>query len=136
MSGGMIRLTTLLGRVLLAAIFLVSGSGKLMDPAGTSAYMASKGIPMATFLMWGSLSFELLGALSLILGFRARIGALLLILFLIPTTLIFHNFWGLAGNERMLQMLNFLKNAAIMGGLLLVCAYGAGPLSLDARRRR
>ena len=127
---------TLLGRILLALVFVASGLIKILDPARATESMTSKGIPMASLLLWGAIAFELLGALSLLLGFRARAGAVLLLLFLVPTTLLYHDFWGVAGNERTMQLLQFLKNAGIMGGLFLVCAYGAGPLSLDARARR
>ena len=136
MSGGMIRLLTLLGRLCLAAIFFVSAFGKMSDIAGTTGYMASKGIPMAGVLLWAALFCEIVGALLLVVGFRARLGAFLLVLFLVPTTFVFHNFWSLAGQERTAMLLQFLKNLGIIGGLLLVCAYGAGPLGLDARRRR
>ena len=135
MNGNLIRASTLAGRFLLALIFLVSGGGKLMDIPGTTAYMATMGLPMPSVLLWGSLAFELIGALLVLVGYKARLGAFLLILFMIPTTLVFHSFWGLAGNERIAQMLQFLKNGAIIGGLFLVVAYGAGPLSLEAYRR-
>jgi uncharacterized membrane protein YphA (DoxX/SURF4 family) len=136
MQGEMIRFSTLLGRILLALIFVASATLKMLEPGRAAESMVAKGMPMATVLLWGSIAFEFLGSLSLIAGYKARLGAGLLILFLVPTTLIFHNFWSLAGGERTLQLLQFLKNAGIIGGLLLVCAYGAGPLSLDARARR
>jgi uncharacterized membrane protein YphA (DoxX/SURF4 family) len=136
MQGEMIRTATLLGRVLLALIFVASGLVKAFDAARAAESMTTKGLPMASVLLWVAIACELVGALSLVLGFRARAGAALLLIFLVPTTLIYHNFWSLAGGERILQMLQFLKNAGIMGGLLLVCAYGAGPMSLDARSRR
>ncbi|HZM69498.1 MAG TPA: DoxX family protein [Candidatus Cryosericum sp.] len=136
MQGEMIRITTLLGRVLLSLVFVASGLIKAFDSTRAAESMTAKGIPMASALLWIAIACELLGALSLVLGFRARAGAALLLLFLIPTTLVFHNFWSLAAGERTVQLLQFLKNAGIMGGLLLVCAYGAGPLSLDARSRR
>ncbi len=135
MNATLIRFTTLLGRVCIALIFLISGAGKAADLPGTAAYMTSKGIPSASVLLLGALVCEFGGATLVLLGFRARLGAFLLLLFLIPTTFIFHNFWAATGAEATAQMLQFLKNVAIMGGLLLLCAYGAGPLSLDARRR-
>jgi putative oxidoreductase len=135
MSGTLIRLTTLLGRVCIALIFLVSGAGKIANLQGTAAFMASKGIPAAPVVMLGALGCELGGAALVLLGFRARLGAFLLLVFLLPTTLLFHNFWSATGPEGAAQTLEFLKNLGIMGGLLLLCAYGAGPLSLDARRR-
>ena len=79
---------------------------------------------------------ELAGGLSLLLGFRARLGALALVLFLVPTTLIFHNFWAYQGPEAQNQMIHFMKNLALMGGLLVVVGLGAGPCSFDASSGR
>jgi putative oxidoreductase len=135
MNGTLIRLSTLLGRIGIALIFLVSGAELAADFAGTAAALTSKGIPAASVMLLGALAFELGGSVLVLLGFRARLGALLLLLFLLPTTLLFHNFWASTGAEGKSQMMQFLKNLGIMGGLLLLCAYGAGPLSLDARRR-
>jgi putative oxidoreductase len=128
------RYVPLLGRILLALIFLISGLGKIFDWQGTAGYMASKGMPLIPFFLLGAIVLELAGGLAVLLGFKARIGALLLIVFLIPATLIFHNFWTLTGMERQIQMIMFLKNLAIMGGLLLVVGLGPGPLSLDEKR--
>jgi len=128
------RFAPLLGRILLALIFLVSGLGKIFDWQGTAGYMASKGMPLIPFFLLGAILLELAGGLAVLLGFKARIGAVLLIVFLIPATLIFHNFWTLTGMERQIQMVMFLKNLAIMGGLLLVVGLGPGPLSLDEKR--
>lgn len=118
----------------MALIFLISGLGKIFDWQGTAGYMASKGMPLIPFFLLGAIVLELAGGLAVLLGFKARIGALLLIVFLIPATLIFHNFWTLTGMERQIQMIMFLKNLAIMGGLLLVVGLGPGPLSLDEKR--
>lgn len=118
-----------LGRIFIALIFLASGLGKVMDPAGTQAYMAQYGIPLTGLLYLGTVLFELGGGLSLLLGWKTRWGTGALILFLIPATLVFHT--NLAEQQ---QVIHFLKNLAILGGLLLVAARGAGPLSLDARR--
>jgi len=136
MNGGLVRLTTLLGRVFLALIFFVSAAGKLADYGGTVGHMTSQGVPMAKFLLAGAVFFEIAGGLMVLLGRWARFGALLLVLFLIPTTLVYHDFWGYTGVERTAQMLQFMKNLAILGGLLMVCAYGSGPLGFDGRRRR
>jgi len=136
MNGGLVRLTTLLARIFLALIFLVSAAGKLADYGGTVGHMTAQGLPVAKYLLAGAIFFEIAGGLMVLLGWRARFGALLLVLFLIPTTLVYHAFWGYTGVERTLQMLQFLKNLAIIGGLLMVCAYGSGPLGLDGRRRR
>jgi putative oxidoreductase len=123
------------GRMLLALIFVVSGFGKITGFAGTASYMASKGMPFAEVLLVGALVFELAGAVMLILGWRAHWGALLLIVFMIPSTLIFHNFWAVDLAQYQNQLNHFLKNVAMIGGLLYVMAFGAGPLSLDARAK-
>jgi putative oxidoreductase len=112
-------------------IFLVSGMGKIGGWEQTASYMASKGMPMIPFFLVASIIFEIAGGLSVLLGLKARVGALALIVFLVPTTLIFHNFWALSGMDRQMQMIMFMKNLAIMGGLLLVINFGAGPLSID-----
>jgi len=121
----------LLGRLALAAIFLLAGIGKFADPVATQAYMALKGINFTPFFMYAAAIIEILAALSLILGYKTRWSAFILFLFLIPTTIIFHNFWALQAPEKEIQMLFFLKNIAIMGGLLYVSACGAGKLALD-----
>jgi len=111
------------GRVFLSLIFIVSGLGALFHFHDTAGMMASKGMPGASLLLVGAIAFELLGGLSVLTGFKARLGALALILFLIPTTFIFHNFWALQGMEQQNQMAHFLKNLGLMGGLLLLASY-------------
>lgn len=123
----------LLGRLFLAAIFLMSGVGKIGNWDGTSGYMASKGMPLVPLLLVAAIALEVLGGVSVVIGFKARIGALALIVFLVPTTLIFHGFWAYTGQELQQQMVHFLKNLSILGGLLLVATHGAGPISIDAR---
>ncbi len=129
------RLGQLLSRLLLSVIFLVSGIGKIPGWEGTSAYMSAKGMPMVPVLLAGAILLEVAGGLSLLLGYRARAGAAALVIFLIPTTLIFHNFWAFEGMDQQTQMFNFLKNLAILGGLVQAMVYGAGAFSLDARLR-
>ena len=126
----------LLGRLLIAAIFLMSGIAKLTDTAGTVAHMKSVGIPYTDTLALVAGVSEILGAASLIFGLLTRVGAFGLILYLIPTTLIFHAFWNYSGAERLPQMVNFMKNLAIMGGLATLVALGAPRLSIDHRIRR
>jgi putative oxidoreductase len=128
-------MTALIGRLLMSVIFLLSGMMKLMNLDQTVGYMASKGIPSARELAVVAGIAEVCGAVSLMFGFLARIGALGLFLYLIPTTWIFHSFWTYEGAEQQMQMVNFLKNIALMGGLLTLVAYGAGRLSLDAKLR-
>ena len=129
------RVGQLFARILLCAVFLMSGFGKIPDWQETTEYMAAKGMPAVSFFLAGAILLELGGGLSLALGFRARTGAAALILFLIPTTLIFHNFWAFEGMDQRMQMINFLKNLAILGGLIQTMVYGAGAFSLDARAR-
>ena len=118
------------GRVALGLIFIVSGLGKLAGWRGTVGYAGSKGVP--EILLAIATALELLGAVSVVVGFKARWGALALLIFLVPVTLVFHNFWAYEGQEQKMQMINFLKNLAIMGGLLEFSAAGAGAWSLDS----
>jgi putative oxidoreductase len=123
------RYATLVGRILLATIFLMSGFSKIADPQGTQQYMQAMGMTWATTLFYaGAIVLEVGGGLSLLLGYWTRAGALALILFMIPTTLVFHT--NFADQN---QMIHFLKNLAMFGGLFYVASYGAGPVSLDAR---
>jgi putative oxidoreductase len=126
----------LVGRLLIAAIFFVSGIAKLTDTAGTAEYMAARGIPYAETLALVAGAAEVAGALAIAFGLLTRLAALGLILFLIPTTFIFHNFWAVPADQRVLQMSSFLKNVAIAGGLWFLVANGAGRFSLDAKFRR
>jgi putative oxidoreductase len=126
----------LIGRLLMAAIFLVSGINKLTDLPGTVAHMTRAGIPYADTLAIVAGAAEVLGGLALVFGLLTRIGAVGLILFMIPTTVIFHGFWNYHGAERLPQMVNFMKNLGIIGGLAAIAAFGAGRASLDYRLRR
>ena len=130
------KTAALIGRWLMGAIFIVSGFAKLTDTAGSAGYMTAEGIPYAHALAIFAGVCELAGGLALVFGVLTRLGALGLFLFLIPTTLIFHNFWAQDGADAKLQMVNFMKNLAIMGGLLLLWAQGPGRASIDARIRR
>jgi len=124
-------LAALSGRIFLSAIFLLSAFGKITDWSKFSHMMDEKGLPLVPLLLAGALTFELLGGLSVLLGVYGRVGAVLLILFLIPTTLIFHNFWAAEPAQQMNQMQNFMKNVGIMGGLFMVAALGTNGLSID-----
>ncbi len=126
------RFAPLLGRLLMSLIFLASGFWKIRYWSGSLELMTDKEIPAASVLLALAIVFEVLGGLALLIGFEARLAALALFLYLIPVTAMFHNFWGLLGPERHGQEINFLKNLAIMGGLAMVMAFGAGPLSVDA----
>lgn len=124
----------LIGRVLLSFIFVLSGYGKITGWPDTEAYMASKGMLFVPFFLGAAIVLELGGGLLVALGYRARLGALALVVFVVTTTLIFHDFWALAGPERQLQTIMFLKNLSMLGGLLLVVAHGPGRFSLDGIR--
>ena len=126
----------LIGRFLIAAIFLVSGIAKLTDTAGTASHMAAAGIPYPDTLALVAGTAEILGAIAIAAGFLTRFAAGGLILYLIPTTLIFHAFWNATGEQHMQQMVNFMKNLAIIGGLAVLMAQGAGRFSVDHRIRR
>ena len=128
------RIGPLIGRVFLSVIFILAGLGKIGDWSGTAGYMASRGMPAIPLFLTLAIIFEVLGGFSLLLGFKTKIGALALFLFLVPATLIFHNFWTYPAAQQQMQMIMFLKNLAIMGGLLTLAAAGPGPLSIDARR--
>lgn len=128
------RIGSLIGRILLATIFILAGFGKITGWEGTAGYMTSRGMPAIPFFLTLAIIFELLGGLSILVGFKTKIGALALFLFLVPTTLVFHNFWTYPEAQQQMQMIMFLKNLAIMGGLLMLAAAGPGPLSLDGRR--
>ena len=119
-------LLPLVGRILIAAIFLLEAIEKIRGFEGYVIEMSDKGIPIATIFLLGAITFLLLGSIAIILGIKARWGAVLLILFLIPTTVIFH---PPNGNE--VDFMQFMKNLALIGGLCMVVAYGAGPVSFD-----
>jgi putative oxidoreductase len=121
-------------RIAIAPIFVVSGIGKLVEPARVAGYMASKGLPSGALLAVAIGGFEIAGGIFLALGARARLAALVLAAYLVLVTLIFHNPAGLAGMAAQLETLQMLKNVAILGGLVSVVTHGAGPLSVDARR--
>jgi putative oxidoreductase len=116
----------LVARSFLAVIFIYTGLNKVFNFAQTSEFMAKAGLPIVGVLLVFTIAFQILGGLSIIIGYKAKIGAILLIIFLIPATIVFHN--PLTDPS---QFNNFFKNLSIIGGLLLVLAYGSGSLSLD-----
>jgi len=125
----------LLGRILYAAIFISATPGHFT--AGTIAYAASKGVPLASIAVPLSGIIALLGGLSILAGYKARYGAWLIALFLLPVTVIMHNFWTIA--EPMaarIQYIMFMKNLSMLGAALLIAYFGSGPFSLDDRSRQ
>ena len=120
------------GRILLSLIFLASAAGKITDWEAPAGMMAERGLPAANVLLSVAVALEIIGGVSVLLGLYARLGALALLAFLIPVSLIMHNFWAFEEPERMGEMVNFMKNVSIMGGLTMVLALGAGPCSVDS----
>jgi putative oxidoreductase len=115
----------LLARVLLATIFVLSGAAKLADPAGTAAYVASAGLPAPQLGAWGAALLETLGGLALLTGYLARPAALVLAAFSVVAALFFHN--NFADQN---QMIHFMKNLAIAGGLLQLAITGPGRFAI------
>ena len=125
----------LVGRILLGLIFLVAGWRKLMAVAGTAGYFTKLGLPMPEVLAWVAIAIELGGAILLIVGWQTRWAALLLALFTLIAAFAAHRFWEFDAAQQANQMNHFLKNLAIVGGMIILAATGPGALSLDARRR-
>ena len=121
----------LIGRILLAVMFVISGWGKVMGFSGTAGYIASRGLPMPEVLTAIAILFELGGGLAIVLGWKARWAAAALAFFLIVITPIFHNFWDATPDMKMSQLINFQKNISILGAMLLLYAHGPGRYSLD-----
>jgi putative oxidoreductase len=121
----------LMGRVLLALMFVPSGFSKVTNFDGTVGYIAAKGLPLPPVLAGGTIALEIVAGLALLLGFKARWAALALAVFAVLAALFFHNFWTMPAAEQMAQSIAFYKNLAITGGLLFVAAYGPGPVSVD-----
>jgi putative oxidoreductase len=124
-----------LGRFFFVLIFLMSGP--LHFSKQEVAYAAAHGVPLASILVPFSGVLAFAGGLSILLGYRAKLGAWLLVLFLVPVTVMMHNFWAV--HDPMMAQIHmgmFMKNVSMLGGALLISQFGAGPFSLDARRSR
>ena len=124
----------LAARILLAQIFIVSGIGKIGGFAGTAGFMAGAGLPFAPVLLTLTIALELGGGILLVLGWQARWVAAAFFGFTFLTAMIFHPFWNSDPASIFGQMNNFMKNLAIMGGLLHLYAFGPGHFSIEARR--
>jgi putative oxidoreductase len=131
-----ITAVVIVGRFLLALMFVLAGLSKFGNLQGTAAYIASGGLPLGGLLAPVVAATELLLGLALMLGWQARWAALGLALFTFAASLLFHKFWAVPADQAFVQQLMFMKNLAVAGGLLLVFSFGAGPGSLDARARR
>lgn len=140
---------TLLGRVMLGLIFLMSAVGnKIPDFNNVAGYMGAEGVPIPQVMLVGAIVFLIAGSLSIILGFKARIGAGLLLVFLVLATYFFHDFWtwsedamwvlSLNSDVQMpvqqIEMISFMKNLALMGAMFFIMSNGSGPWSLDNRQ--
>ena len=121
----------LLGRVLLAAIFIISGFGKLTGFEGTVEHIAQKGLPMPQVLAGISILIELGAGVAMLLGWKTRWAALAFVVFLIVVSPIFHGFWAVPPEQAMAQQINFMKNMSILGGMLVLFAFGPGRYSVD-----
>jgi putative oxidoreductase len=125
------RFGPLAGRILIALIFVLSGFGKITGFEGTVGYIVSKGLPLPQLAAVGAVIVELGGGIMLVLGWKARWAAAAMFVFTALAALIFHNFWAVPADQAQNQMIHFMKNISILGGLLYVIVHGSGPLSVD-----
>ena len=128
------NLLALIGRVLLALMFVLAGFSKISGFDGTVGYIASGGLPAPSLLAVLTIIVEVGGGLAMIFGFGTRWAALVLAGFTLLASLSFHTFWKVPADQQMVQQLLFMKNISVVGGLLVLAAFGAGAFSLDARR--
>lgn len=126
----MSSILSLLARIMITGIFLLSAIGnKIPNFQSVAEKMATEGVPLPQFMLVGAIVFLIVGSLSVITGFQIRIGAGLLLIFLILATYFFHDFWSFTGAERQQQMIQFLKNVSLMGIMLFFIANGPGKLA-------
>lgn len=123
----------LIGRILIAVLFIPAGFGKLTGFAGTVGYIGSAGLPLPQLGAALAIVVELGLGLALLVGFKTRIAAAVLAVFTLAASFFFHNYWALPADKAMVQQLMFMKNVAITGGLLAFVAFGAGRFSVDRR---
>ena len=127
-------LLALLGRLLIVTVFLASAvANKIPHFHEMIAYMKANNVPYSEILLPAAIVFLIVGGLCVLFGYKARFGALLLLIFLVLATYYFHNFWDKTPPERENQMAHFMKNVSMMGTMLFIMAVGAGPWSFDAR---
>jgi putative oxidoreductase len=135
MFGNLQNPLALIGRIMLAILFITSGFGKIGGFEGTAGYIASKGLPMASVVAALTIVVELGGGLALLFGFCTRWVALALAVFTVLAGLIFHAYWAVPADQVMNMTIHFWKNISIAGGMLMVAAFGPGSISVDARRQ-
>ena len=126
----------LVGRILLALMFVLAGFSKIGGFDGTVGYIASKGLPAPALLAALTIVLEVGGGLAIMFGYFTRWSALALAGFTLLVSFIFHAFWSLPADQQMMQQLLFMKNISVAGGMLVLAAFGAGAISLDARRTK
>jgi putative oxidoreductase len=135
MSNSSTSIVPLFGRILLSLVFIMGGVGKITGFSFEEAMVAAKHFPLPAVALGIALVIELVGGIAILTGLFTRITAWIVFLYMIPTTCMFHNFWGMQGADRIDTMIHFEKNLAIMGGLLLLAAFGPGAYSIDSARR-
>jgi putative oxidoreductase len=128
------RYGSLVGRILIALIFILSGFSKIAGFDGTVGYIANQGLPLPQLLAIGAILVELGGGLMLVLGWKARWAAAAMLVFTALAAVFFHNFWAVPADQMQNQMIHFMKNLSMMGGLLFVVIHGSGSLSLEKDR--
>ena len=128
------NILNLLGRLLIVALFLPAGLGKIAGFEGTLGYFASLGIPAPTFALIATIVIEVLGSLALLIGFQTRLVASIMALFTLIAAVTGHAYWAAPVDQAFIAQLLFFKNIAVMGGLLILASTGAGGFSLDSRK--
>ncbi|MEJ8809987.1 DoxX family protein [Variovorax ureilyticus] len=123
----------LIGRILIAALFIPAGFGKLMGFAGTAGYIASAGLPMPQLGTVIAIVVELGLGILLLVGFKTRLSAIVIAVFTVAAAVFFHNYWGMPAEKAYVNQLMFFKNIAIAGGLLAIAAFGPGRISIDKK---
>ena len=124
----------LLARLLMAALFLPAGISKIGGFAGTAGYIGSVGLPLPEVGAALAIAIEVIAPILLIIGLYTRPAALVLAVFTLVATVLFHNYWAMPAEQQFMQSLMFFKNIGVVGGLLAIAAFGAGKFALDARR--
>ena len=128
------RYLHVLGRLLIAALFLPAGLSKITGFEGTVGYIGSMGLPAPALGAVIAIAVEVLGGLALIVGWQTRIAAIVLALFTLVASVIFHAYWAAPAEQAFVVQLLFFKNIAVIGGLLILAAQGPGAISVDARK--